>query len=91
MVIYVVSEKFELERVKHMINGTKRELLRLNAELKAKTARRNSLLNHILRIRREEHHLRQETAKLDSELYHINNKIREHQRTMNEAKRLGLW
>ena len=87
----MASEKIELERVKRIISETKHELGLLGSEINAKTAKRNFLLRKVLSIRNEDHRLRHEIAKLDGEIHRMNIKKQIHQKTMNEAKKLGLW
>jgi septal ring factor EnvC (AmiA/AmiB activator) len=81
----------KMEQVKKMISKAKSELKRLHYKLRAKAAKRNWLLRVIINLRKKEHHLRKEIAKLDNEGYNINMEIKENQKTLNDAKRLGLW
>jgi chromosome segregation ATPase len=87
----LMGEREELLRVKRIISQTKRELGMLNTEINTKAAKRNFLLRRILGIRNEEHRLRHEIAKLDGEIHRLGIKRQLHQKTMVEAKKLGLW
>lgn len=80
-----------IENIKKIILKAKTELKRLNSEIKAKTAKRNHLLKMIINFRKREHHLKNEIAKLDTEIYKINMKIKENKKTLEDAKRFGLW